>query len=315
MKQMLIKKGQAVVEEVPPPQVQPGKVLVRVDHSCISIGTEMSGIKASGTPLWKRALKEPDRIAQAALMVASKGLNHTRNLIKGSLSAGSPTGYSAAGVILEVGQGIGRLLPGDRVACAGAQHAHHAEIICVPQNLLVPIPPNVDFPAASTVTLGAIALQGVRRAQPALGEVFVVLGLGLLGQLTVQILKANGCVVIGTDLRWDRISLAHAHGMDMGIHPDEGNSVEQVARLTHGIGADGVIITAASPSHEIISSAFRMCRRKARVVLVGDVGLNLNREDIYQKELDFLISTSYGPGRYDSNYEEKNLDYPLAYVR
>lgn len=315
MKQVLIKQGQAVVEEVPSPMVEPGTVLVRVDHSCISIGTEMSGIMVTGLPLWKRALKQPENVKKVLQSVASLGLAKTRSLVEGKLSAGNPTGYSAAGIVLEVGEGVQDIRPGDRVACAGAQCAHHAEIICVPRNLTARVPDSLDFAQASTVTLGAIALQGVRRAQPTLGETFVVLGLGILGQLTAQLLRANGCRVIGTDLDSKRIILAQDLGMNVGIHPEDGDDIEQVKRLTDGFGADGVIITAATPSDTVVSTAFKMCRKKGRVVLVGDVGLNLNRADFYQKELDFFISSSYGPGRYDNNYEEKGLDYPVAFVR
>ncbi len=315
MKQVLIRQGQAVVEEIPAPQVEPGTVLVRVERSCISIGTEMSGLKMSSLPLWQRALKQPENVKKVVEMAVSQGVSRTASVIQGRLSSGQPTGYSAAGTVLEVGAGVEDLQPGSRVACAGAQCAHHAEMIRVPRNLTVPIPDNLDFAEASTVTLGAIALQGVRRAQPTLGEVFVVIGLGILGQLTTQMLRANGCRVIGTDLDRQRIAIAKQLGMDIGIHPDDGNNIEQVARLTDGLGADGVIITAATPSDEVVSTAFRMCRKKGRVVLVGDVGLNLNRADFYQKELDFFISTSYGPGRYDNHYEEQGLDYPVAYVR
>lgn len=315
LKQVLIKQGQAVIEEIPAPRVEAGTVLVRVDHSCISVGTEMSGMKASGLPLWKRALKQPQNVQKAFKMVATQGLAHTRSVVEGKLVSGQPTGYSASGVVLEVGEGVDDLQPGDRVACAGAQCAHHAEIIRVPRNLTVPVPDSLGLADASTVTLGAIALQGVRRGQPTLGETFVVIGLGILGQLTVQMLKANGCRVIGTDLDRERINLAKDLGMDIGMHPDDSDDIEHVARLTDGIGADAVIITAATPSDEVVSTAFNMCRRKGRVVLVGDVGLSLKREDFYQKEIDFFISTSYGPGRYDQNYEEKGLDYPVAYVR
>ncbi|HEY3375062.1 MAG TPA: bi-domain-containing oxidoreductase [Candidatus Aquicultor sp.] len=315
MKQVLIKQGQAIVEEIPAPQVEPGTVLVQVDHSCISVGTEMSGVKVSAMPLWKRALKQPQNVKKAFQMVATQGLAHTRSVVEGKLSAGSPTGYSATGIVLEVGEGIDDIQPGDRVACAGAQCAHHAEIIRVPRNLTVLVPDELGFPAASTVTLGAIAMQGVRRATPTLGETFVVLGLGILGQLTIQLLKANGCRVIGTDLDRTRIEQARGLGMDVGIIPQEEDDIEAVARLTDGYGADGVIITAATPSDAVVSTAFKMCRKKGRVVLVGDVGLSLNREDFYQKELDFFISSSYGPGRYDNNYEEKGLDYPVAFVR
>ena len=315
MKQVLIRQGRATVEEVPAPLVEPGMVLVRVDHSCISVGTEMSGVRASGTPLWKKALRQPERVRQVARMALADGVARTRQAVEGQLGQAQATGYSAAGTVLEVGEGIDDLLPGDRVACAGAQFAHHAGIVRVPRNLVVPVPEGVGFPAASTATLGAIALQGVRRANPTLGETFVVVGLGILGQLTAQLLRASGCRVVGTDLDRARIALAASLGMEVGVHPDDGGDVEQVARLTGGVGADGVIVTAASPSDAILSTAFRMCRRKGRVVLVGDVGLHLDRADFYQKELDFLVSTSYGPGRYDRNYEERGLDYPVGYVR
>jgi predicted dehydrogenase/threonine dehydrogenase-like Zn-dependent dehydrogenase len=315
IKQVLIKDGKAMVEEIPAPQVEKGTVLVRVEYSCISIGTELSGLKTSGLPLWKRALQQPDNVRKALQMVAAHGLTYTRSLVEGKLSGGTPTGYSAAGVVLETGAGIDDLQPGDRVACAGAQCAHHAEVICVPRNLTVPLPEKLDPALASTATLGAIAMQGVRRAQPTLGETFVVIGLGIIGQLTAQLLRVNGCRVIGADLDQTRIRLAKSIGMDYGLDPEAGIELDQVARLTGGLGADGVIITAATASNEVVSTAFQMCRKKGRVVLVGDVGLRLNRADFYQKELDFFISSSYGPGRYDSKYEEEGLDYPAAYVR
>lgn len=315
MKQVLVSSGVVRLEDVPAPVVEPGTVLVRMDHSCISIGTEMSGVKSSGTPLWKRALNQPQHVRKVVDMVLADGIAQTRRLVSERLAIELPTGYSGAGVVIEVGAGVDAFAPGDRVACAGAQCAFHAEVVRIPRNLVARIPDNVGFEEASSVALGAIALQGVRRASPTLGETFVVVGLGILGQMTVQMLRANGCRVIGVDLDRERIALAQQHGMNWGIHPDDGNDVAHVARLTDGAGADGVIITAASPSDAIVATAFNMCRRKARVVLVGDVGLDLQRADFYAKELDFFISTSYGPGRYDAQYEEKGLDYPLGYVR
>lgn len=315
MKQVLIRQGHAVVEEVPAPLVEPGRVLVEVSHSCISVGTEMSGIVSSGTPLWKRALKDPWKIRKALEMVAARGVAHTSSVIKGELDAGSATGYSAAGRVLAVGEGVEGFVPGDRVACAGAQCAHHAEYICVPENLVAPVPEQLGFPAASTVTLGAIAMQGVRRAAPTLGETFVVLGLGILGQLTCQLLKANGCRVIGLDMMQQRVDTALQLGMEHGLLPDDGDAEVKVLQLTEGLGADGVIVTAASGNEHLLTEAIRFCRRKGRTVLVGDVPININRGDIYQKEIDFLISTSYGPGRYDQQYEEHGMDYPVAYVR
>ena len=315
MKQVLISRGAASVEDVPAPMVEPGTVIVRVQSSCISVGTEMSGVRASGLPLWKRAMQRPEQVAKLVRTAAQQGVRRTWSMVEGKLATGQATGYSAAGVVVEVGEGVTDLLAGDRVACAGAQFAFHAEVIRVPRNLVVPVPDAVSWSDASTVTLGAIALQGVRRAHPTLGETFVVIGLGILGQLTVQLLKANGCRTIGVDLNRDRLHLATELGLDAAVHPDDVADVEHVARLTDGIGADGVIIAAATPSDAVVSTAFRMCRRKGRVVLVGDVGLNLDRADFYQKEIDFLSSSSYGPGRYDRNYEERGLDYPTAYVR
>ncbi|MDD5757822.1 MAG: Gfo/Idh/MocA family oxidoreductase [Desulfobulbaceae bacterium] len=312
---MLLRQGKAVVEEVPAPLVEAGTVLVKVHHSCISIGTEMSGLKTSGLPLWKRALRQPENVKKVLAMTASLGVSKTCSVIQGRLSGGVATGYSAAGEVVSVGEGVKDIRLGDRVACAGAQCAHHAEIIRVPRNLSVVLPEGLDFAKASTVTLGAIALQGVRRANPLLGENFVVIGLGILGQLTAQFLKTNGCKALGVDINRKRIELALSLGLDNGLHPDEGSCIDQVFRLTDGLGADGVIVAAATPSDDVVSMAFNMCRRKGRVVIVGDVGLNLKRADIYKKELDFFISTSYGPGRYDSSYEEKGNDYPVAYVR
>jgi predicted dehydrogenase/threonine dehydrogenase-like Zn-dependent dehydrogenase len=315
VKQVLIQRGRAVADDVPAPLVEPGTALVAVRRSCISVGTELGGIKRSGMPLWQLAARYPEHAKKALETVATLGLSRTWSLVQGQLSAGTPVGYSAAGVVLQTGDGMDGIRVGDRVACAGAQCAHHAEVIRVPQNLLTLIPDGVDFDAASTVALGAIAMQGVRRAQPTLGETFVVIGLGVLGQLTSQLLVANGCRVIGVDLDRRRLDLAEQLGAAATVHGDDGPEAARVQQLTGGHGADGVIITAATPSDGVVSSAFRMCRKKGRVVLVGDVGLRLNRADMYAKELDFFISCSYGPGRYDGAYEEHGVDYPIGYVR
>jgi len=316
MQQVVIRHGVVVVEETPAPLVQAGTVLVAVEFSCISAGTELSGIRASGVPLWKKVLRDPGKIKQAMDRLRRVGAARTLETVRTKAKAGSPVGYSCAGRIVAAGADAGGFCVGDRVACGGAQCAYHAGVVRVPRNLTVHIPDSLPLQDASTVTVGAIALQGVRRAEPTLGECFVVIGLGVLGQLTVQILKANGCRTIGVDLDPSRVALAKEHGLDCGICPDgDGTTIEQVARITDGEGADGAIITAATSSDTVVSQAFRMCRRKGRVVLVGDVGLGLKRDDLYRKELDFRVSTSYGPGRYDGGYEEKGLDYPLAYVR
>jgi len=315
MKQVLIRQGSAVVEEVPAPRTAAGSVLVAVSHSCISVGTEMSGITSSGTPLWRRALKDPWKVRKAIEMVATKGFSHTTSVVRGELNAGSATGYSASGLVVAVGEGVKHFVVGDRVACAGAQAAHHAEFICVPENLTVKVPDGLGFAQASTVTLGAIAMQGVRRAVPTLGETFVVVGLGILGQLTAQLLRANGCRVIGTDMQTDRVQLAVSQGMDFGFAVGQEDIEPRVLQLTDGAGADGVIVTAASPNEKLLTESFRLCRRKGRVVLVGDVPIKIDRGDLYRKEIDFYISTSYGPGRYDQRYEDQGLDYPIGYVR
>ena len=315
MKQVLIKQGRVVVEEVPAPKAEPGSVVVRVDHSCISIGTELSGIRESGSPLWKRAINNPQLVKKVVKLAMTQGVGRTTSMVQGTLAAGNPTGYSAAGTVIEVGAGVHDFRVGDRVACAGAQCAFHAEVIRVPVNLAVAVPQTVSLAHASTVALGAIALQGLRRATPTMGETFVVIGLGLLGQLVTQLLKANGCRVIGTDLDPTRIALAREHGLDVGVEPVDGADLTRVAQLTDGHGADGVIITASTSSDAVVSTAFQMCRKKGRVVLIGDVGLDLRRADFYAKELDFFISCSYGPGRYDARYEEDGQDYPLPFVR
>jgi predicted dehydrogenase/threonine dehydrogenase-like Zn-dependent dehydrogenase len=315
MKQVVIRGGGAAVVDVPAPQVGSRNVLVRVAYSCISVGTEMASVNTSAMPLYKRALKQPENVRRVLDMMRTQGVARTLSRVQDQLSAGTPSGYSAAGTVIAVGSEVEGFAVGDRVACAGAGIANHAEVIDVPVNLAVPVPAHLGLDVASTVTLGAIAMQGVRRANPTLGETFVVVGLGVLGQITAQILAANGCTVIGTDLDPRRIGIARAAGLHTGIDVSTENYVDQVTRMTDGMGADGVIVTAASASDAVIREAMQACRKKGRVVLVGDVGLQLKRADFYQKELDFLISASYGPGRYDPMYEEGGQDYPLPYVR
>ena len=315
MKQVLIRGGQAWTAEIPAPLVSAGNLLVQVEHSCISVGTEMAGLRMSGLPLYQRARKQPENVKRVLAMVKDQGLSSTLARVRGKLSAGTPTGYSAAGRVVAVGDDVEGYAVGDRVACAGAGIANHAEYIDVPVNLAVRIPEGVPTAQACTVTLGAIALQGVRRTAPTLGETVVVVGLGILGQLVAQMLRANGCRVIGVDLDASRIAQAQVNGLHIGIDAAAENYVERVQLHTGGFGADAVVVTAASASHEIINEAMRAARKKGRIVLVGDVGLALNRADLYPKELDFLVSTSYGPGRYDPQYEEGGQDYPLPYVR
>jgi len=315
MRQVLVRAGDVVVEDVPAPRAAPGGVLVRVAASCISAGTEGAGISAQQQSLVRRALEHPERVKAVVELALEKGVAGAVATVRSELRAPAPTGYSVAGTIVELGEGVTELAVGDAVACAGAGLANHAEFVAIPRNLVARVPEGVSLDDAATVTLGAIALHGVRRAEPTLGEWFVVVGLGLLGQLTVQLLRAHGCRVLGIDLNAARVELARSLGMDAALAADEADPVAAVRRLTEGQGADGVILTAASSSDELLSRAFRMCRRKGRVVVVGDVGLGMRREDIYPREIEFLISTSYGPGRYDPAYEQGGHDYPIAYVR
>ena len=315
MKQVVLSNGVVKVKDVPSPQIEKGKVLVKTSYSCISIGTEISGVKANAKPLWKKALENPQKVKKVFDMIQSNGIKKTKQLIERKLERLSPLGYSVSGIVIGVGEGIHDIKIGDRVACAGAQAAYHAEIINVPRNLVVHVPNNVTLEEAAPVTLGAIAMQGVRRAKTTLGETFIVIGLGVIGQITVQLLKASGCRVIVSDLDKDRIAIAQDLGADSAIYPDDGIGSDVVRQLTGGIGADGVIITAGSQSSSIIATALKMCRKKGRVVVVGNIGLNINRNDLYANELDLFISTSYGPGRYDNLYEEEGVDYPIGYVR
>jgi threonine dehydrogenase-like Zn-dependent dehydrogenase len=315
VKQVLIKKGKAIIEDIPAPMVSEGNVLVRVAYSCISAGTEMAGLKYSSENLLYKAIHQPQNIKKGLEMIKQKGLARTNKFLKSTFESGAPTGYSASGVVIEIGNKIKDIKIGDRVACAGAGYANHAEYIEVPKNLLVKMPKDLSFKEASTVTLGSIAMQGVRRAEVKLGENIAIIGMGILGQLVSQIVTAAGARVVAIDLDDRRLTIAQVNGARYVLNSTKEKIVEEVMKITEGYGVDSVIITAATTSKEPLTQAFQMCRKKGKVILVGTVGMEINREDIYKKELDFYISTSYGPGRYDPNYEEKGIDYPYHYVR
>jgi len=237
------------------------------------------------------------------------------DLVRSRVADEMVSGYSSAGVVLEAASDVTRFRPGDRVACCGTGYANHAAVNFVPQILAVKIPDSVSFEEAAFGTLGAIALQGVRRCAPVLGDRVAVVGLGLLGQLTIQLLHASGAVAIGVDVKDDRVQRALSLGMSEGFNSLERDFVAGVLERTEGRGADAVILTAAGGDPALLNRSFEACRKKGRVVLVGDVPIRIQRDKIYKKELDFFISTSYGPGRYDSDYEEKGRDYPFPYVR
>jgi predicted dehydrogenase/threonine dehydrogenase-like Zn-dependent dehydrogenase len=316
MKQVLqnMKTGAVTVADVPAPAPQRGRVLVRAVASLISAGTERMKIELGRKSLLGKARERPDLVRQVVRKAQSEGVTAAYNAVRAKLDADAPLGYSAAGIVVGVGDEVQGLRGGDRVACAGHPYAAHAELLSVPQNLCVPLPAAVDFEAGAFGTLGAIALQGVRLAEPTLGEACVVIGLGLLGQLTVQLLRANGCRVFGVDLDESKLALAKAHGAEQVCTPDA-DAEQRIAEWTRGRGADAVLVTAATRSNQPIELAGRVSRLKGRVVAVGLVGMDVPRELYYERELTLKVSMSYGPGRYDAEYEERGHDYPFAYVR
>ena len=315
MKQIFIKRGDILVTDVPSPVINDDEILVQVYYSCISSGTELAGIKMSAKPLYRKALEKPQNVKKVLEMIKERGLKEAISRVKNKVDIKNPAGYSASGIVLEVGKNIYGFKPGDKIACTGAGIANHAEFIAVPQNLAVKIPEEVTFQEAATIALGSIALQGLRRADLKLGETAVVIGLGFLGQLSCQMLNVSGITTIGIDLNNKRVELALESGLDVGINPADVNIVAEILRHTNGFGADAVIITAASSNDTIINQSIEMCRKKGKVVIVGDVALNIKREELYKKEIDLLISTSYGPGRYDDKYEKKGYEYPISYIR
>lgn len=304
--------GVLALKEVPAPALRRGGVLVATAASLLSAGTEKQMVDLAKASLAGKAFARPDLVRQVIEKAKRDGVLDTIKVVRSRLDAPVALGYSCAGRVLEVAEDVQDLRVGDRVACAGAGYASHAEVNFIPKNLVVPIPDAVDFEAAAFVTVGAIALQGVRQAAPMLGERVVVIGLGLIGLLTVQLLKANGCRVLGYDPVEGKCALARSLGADAAC---SSGLPEAATSFTGGAGADAVLVTASSKSDEPANAAAAISRQKGRVILVGMVGMNLEREPFYKKELDLRLSMSYGPGRYDPNYEEKGQDYPLAYVR
>lgn len=315
MLQAVVKRGKVIPEKIPAPDIADGFVLLRVVNSCISAGTEVSGIAESGKSIVQKVMNQPDKVRKAIDMIKSKGISAVVDKIKGHLEAGFPTGYSVSGIVSEVGKGVTKFKTGDAVAAAGAGYANHADVVSVPEKLVVKMPSGMDFKDASTVAVGAIAMHGVRRADLKLGEYCVVLGTGILGLLAIQILKISGVRIAAIDLDDKRLRIAKELGSEIALNPSYEDALKTVENWTGGRGADTVLFTAATTSSDSLSQAFKMCKRKGKVVLVGSSGMEVNRDDIYSKEIDFQISTSYGPGRYDKTYEEKGLDYPYAYVR
>lgn len=314
MKQIIqsFKSGELWLAEVPVPACKSGGAVVQTRASFVSAGTERMLVDFAKKNLIGKAMQMPDQVQKVLRKMKSEGIFETLEKVKAKLDQPIPLGYSSAGVVEELGHAMRGFSVGDRVACGGAGYANHADYNYVPKNLMVKIPDGVSFEDASCATVGSIALQGIRQCDLRLGEQVCVMGLGLLGLLAVQMLKASGCRVLGFDPNPQRCQDAMNLGADMAVSSDLVAAADQ---FSQGMGMDAVLITAATKSNEPVTVAGEIARMKAKVVVTGLVGMDLPRDDYYKKELDFKLSLSYGPGRYDSNYEEGGNDYPYGYVR
>jgi len=308
--------GDITIQELPWPMPGPGMVLVRNHYSLISAGTEGSTAVTARKSLIGKAKERPQQVRQVLDTLKKQGPAQTYRAVMKKLDAYSPLGYSSAGQVIEVGEGVHDICVGDKVACAGAGYANHAEIVCVPRNLCVKLQEDVDLKKACYNTLGAIALQGVRQADLRLGESCAVIGLGLLGQLTCLMLRAGGIRTFGIDIDENTVEVASRHCCDGAWIRQAPGLASKIEYLTGGMGVDAVIITAGTTSLDPINCAGQLARKRGRVVVVGAVPTGFDREPHwYKKELELRMSCSYGPGRYDPEYEEKGIDYPAAYVR
>jgi len=309
------KSGELTLLDVPVPACKPGGVLVRTVYSLISTGTEMMKVSEASKSLLGKAKARPDQVAKVVQSVATNGLAATYRKVTSKLDSYTPLGYSLCGVVTEVGAGIDDVAVGDLVACAGNDHALHAELNWVPKNLYSRVPDGVDPRHAAFGTVGSIAMQGVRRGEPQLGEVALVIGLGLIGQLVVQLLVASGVRVLGVDPDPARCALAEKLGALVCAHPGSGVVDTAVGELTGGHGVDQVYLAAGGPSNDPVELAAKLARDRGTVVDIGKCSLNLPWNAYYEKELDVRFSRSYGPGRYDPSYELEGRDYPIGYVR
>lgn len=317
MKQIVqnFRTGDLIVEELPPPALKPGGVLVHTAFSLISAGTERTTVATGQSSLIGKALKRPDLVKQVWNTFRKEGLRSTFEKVTARLDTIKALGYSAAGVVLEVGDGVDEFRPGDLVACAGVGYASHAEINFVPRNLCVHVPEGVSLDTAAYTTLGAIAMQGVRQAKVELGSCVVVIGLGLLGQLTIQLLRAAGCRVFGIDVDSYVLPLARQSGVDETCLRGDDTLKSRFETFSRGRGADAIIITASTDKADPVELAGELARDRGRVVVVGAVRIDIPREPYFRKELELCLSRSYGPGRYDPVYEEGGVDYPIGFVR
>lgn len=313
MRQILqnLRSGETQLAEIPCPAARPGTLLIQTEASLISAGTERMLVEFGQGGLLAKARSQPDKVKQVLDKIKTDGLMPTLETVFARLDEPLPLGYCNAGRVIEVGAGVEGFKVGDRVISNGP----HAEVVCVPTNLCAKIPEGVSSEEAAFTVLSSIALQGIRLIEPTLGERVVVTGLGLIGLIAVQLLKANGCEVLGIDLDERKLALAREWGAETANVAAGVDPVAAATAFSDGRGVDAVLITASAKNNEIISQAAQMCRKRGRIVLVGVVGLDLKRSDFYEKELSFQVSCSYGPGRYDAAYENQGRDYPFAFVR
>jgi len=309
-----LQNGKVEVQDVPPPALRRGGILVCVRSSLISLGTERAIINLASKGMMGKAKERPDLVRKVLNKARQEGFWNTYQVVKNLIRSPVPLGYSCAGEVLAVGQEAGEFQVGDRVACAGLNYANHAEVDFVPRNLAAKVPAEVAYDSACFVTLGAIAMNGVRLAELQLGEKVVVLGLGLVGQVAVQLARCSGASVLATDLDPSKTALAAKLGAHRVVS-DSAALAGAVAEFTQGQGADAVLICAATKSDDPVRIAAEISRLRGRVIIIGDVGMHLERRPYFEKELRLMVSRSYGPGRYDPAYEQQGLDYPLAYVR
>lgn len=306
-----LKTGETILENVPAPAVRPGHILIQTTRTLVSLGTERMLVDFGNANFIQKARQQPDKVKMVIDKARSDGLVPTVKAVFNKLGQPLPLGYCNVGRVIASGAGVTEFQLGDRVATNGP----HAEIVCVPKNLCAKVPAGVSDDAAAFTVIGSIGLQGIRLLQPTFGETVVVVGLGLIGLISAQILKANGCRVIGFDFDQMKVDIANRLGV-LAVNPASGtDQVKFVVEQTGGIGADAVLITASAKNNEIISQSARMSRKRGRIVLVGVIGLDISRADFYEKELSFQVSCSYGPGRYDETYEQRGQDYPIGYVR
>lgn len=308
------KTGAIALHEVPEPELLPGGILVETRFSVVSAGTERAKIETGEKSLIGKARARPDLVKQVLDYARANGVRAAYDKVKARLETLTPVGYSSSGVVMEVGEGVTEFRLGDRVACAGAGYANHSEINFIPRNLAVHVPEAVALEDAAITTIGSIAMQGLRQAQICFGETVVIVGAGLIGVLAVQLAKAAGCRVVAIDIDKARVEQAVAFGAHAGFVATEPRLTEQVSAFSR-YGADAAVITAATRSSEPLELATKLLRDRGKIVIVGDVGLNIERGLLYSKELSLALSRSYGPGRYDPDYEEGGVDYPIGYVR